>query len=168
MKSDIRKWKSLPTEKLSSRVFYPLVVLCVLVFALFWFVGYDRVFADNPNFNDPLFTDVLLVLAYLLTLASVGLGAWSAYHTISLRGKSESLNNNIPVKKIGYSVVLGSLALMILTFVFGSAHAMSVNRVVFSDWFWLKLSDMFINTSLILLLVAIGAVVFGATRYIRR
>ena len=103
MKSDIRKWKSLPTEKLSSRVFYPLVILCVLVFALFWFVGYDRMFADNPNFNDPLFTDALLVLAYLLTIASVGLGAWSAYRTISLRGKSESLNNNIPVKKIGYS-----------------------------------------------------------------
>ena len=46
--------------------------------------------------------------------------------------------------------------------------AMIINGKPFSDWIWLKVSDMFIFTSILLLVIAFGAVVFGATRYIRR
>lgn len=45
---------------------------------------------------------------------------------------------------------------------------MQVNGNEYGDWLWLKLSDMFVFTSLLMLLGAIVAVLFGATRYVRK
>ena len=45
---------------------------------------------------------------------------------------------------------------------------MSVNGHMFSDAFWLRMSDMFVNSSLLLLVLAAGVVAFGATRYYRK
>ena len=41
------------TEKLSQRVFYVLVGLCVVVFGLFYVVGYDMPYVFNPELNAP-------------------------------------------------------------------------------------------------------------------
>ena len=71
---DIAHW---PTERISQRVLYLLIALTVLVFALFYFVAYDRPFADDPSFNAPLFTDLLLVFMLLLVVLSCGLSAWA-------------------------------------------------------------------------------------------
>ena len=57
-----------PTERISQRVLYLLIALTVMVFALFYFVAYDRPFADDPSFNAPLFTDLLLVFMLLLVV----------------------------------------------------------------------------------------------------
>ncbi|MBM6993717.1 MAG: hypothetical protein I3J02_10740 [Prevotella sp.] len=168
MKLDIHQWKNSSTEKVSSRIFYPMVIVSVVVFALFWFVGHDRPYDENPNFNAPLFTDIFLFLSYLLIAATIGFGIWSVVRTMKLRGKGEAYNNNIPVKKIGYSIGIGALLLMVLSFLVGSSREMTINGVKYGDWFWLKVSDMFIYTSLILLLVAVGAVIYGATKYIRK
>ena len=54
------------------------------------------------------------------------------------------------------------------TFVLGSSGMILINGQAFTDWLWLKLSDMFIWSSATLLLCAIRAVLFGATRYIRK
>ena len=45
---------------------------------------------------------------------------------------------------------------------------MLINGENYADWLWLKLSDMFVITSLLMLVAGIGAVCFGATRYIRK
>ncbi len=139
-----------------------------MVFALFWLVGFDRPFDENPNFTAPIFTDWLLILSYLLVIATMGLGFWSVYRSLRQNGKGESYDNNIPVKKIGYTIGIGSLVLLVLSFLLGSSDTMTINGVKYADWFWLKISDMFIYTSLILMLLAIGAVIYGATKYIRR
>ena len=45
---------------------------------------------------------------------------------------------------------------------------MMVNGAHFTDAFWLRVTDMFVNTSLSLLVIAAGVVIFGATRYYRK
>ena len=45
---------------------------------------------------------------------------------------------------------------------------MLVNGNDYNDWFWLKLSDMFVLASVLLLIAAIGVVLFGVTRYVRK
>lgn len=164
----MNSWKKWPAEKLSMRVFYVLAGLSIVVFTMYWFVGYERPFADNPNFNAPLFTDVVIVLGYLFITAGVCIALWAVARALRIRGKGESYNNNIPVKKISYSVAIGVLGLLLLTFFIGSSAEMLINGVLFADQFWLKTSDMFIYTSLVLIVVAIGAVIYGATKYTRR
>jgi len=41
--------RSMHAEKLSQRVFYVLVGLCVVVFGLFYVVGYDMPYVFNPE-----------------------------------------------------------------------------------------------------------------------
>lgn len=168
MMGKIKNWKRWPVERLSMSVFYTLVALSVLIYALLWFVGYSRPFDENPNFNAPLFSNALIGWVYLLVIGTVGMVAWTVFRTLKVRGKSDSYDNNIPIKKIGYGVVFGVMALLALSFLVGSSTEMLINGTRYTTFFWLKVSDMFIYTSLVLMVIAIAMVVYGSTKYIRK
>ena len=53
-----------PTERISQRVLYLLMGIVGLVFVLFFFVGFDQPYMENPDFNAPLFTDAVLSLCW--------------------------------------------------------------------------------------------------------
>lgn len=157
-----------PAERLSSRVLYVLVGITGMVFVLFWLVGFNLPFDDDPNFTAPLFTNLLLTLIYVLTFIGIGMGVWSVLRTLKVRGKSESVDNNIPTRKISYAVVLTTLASLLLFFFAGSSRPMTVNGVSYTDGFWLKTADMFIYTSLLMIAAGVGVVVYGAMKYNRK
>ena len=164
----MNNWKKWSTERLSTRIFYVLVALCIVVFALFGLVGYNRPFDEDPNFNAPLFTDAVLILGYLFVITAIGFAIWSVVRALKMRGKGDAYDNNIPTKHISYIIVGGVAALFVVTFLIGSSSEMIINGVKFTDHFLLKVSDMFIFTSLILMVVAIASVIFGATKYTRK
>ena len=154
-------------EQVSQRIFYILIALAVLVFGLFFLVGYDMPFEENPDFNAPLFTDVLIGLMWLFLVGGIGLAIYSMWK--DYRGsRSEAVGNGVPVRRIFRITWIGLLALLVLTFALGSSAPMLINGENYADWLWLKLSDMFVITSLLMLLAGMGAVIFGATRYIRK
>lgn len=155
-------------KKLPSRVLYVLVGFIVVVFALFWLVGYDRPFDEDGNFNAPLLTDVLLVFMLILTAGACGVAVWSAIRSNKASGGGERVVNNIPVRMIGRCVAGGTALALVLTFLFGSSAPMKINGADYADTFWLKASDMFVATSLLMIVAAVGAVVYGATKYIRK
>lgn len=155
-------------RKLPSRVLYVLSGVTVLVFALFWLVGFDRPYEDDANFNAPLFTDALLVLMLLLTAGAIGVAAWSAIRSGKVNRGGERIVNNIPVRKIGLAVAVGTAVVLLLTFLSASSDPMRINGLDYTDAFWLKASGMFVSTTLMMILVAIAAVVYGATKYIRK
>ena len=132
-----------PAERLSSRVLYVLVGITGVVFVLFWLVGFNLPFG-------------------------IGMGVWSVLRTLKVRGKSESVDNNIPTRKISYAVVLTTLASLLLFFFAGSSRPMTVNGVSYTDGFWLKTADMFIYTSLLMIVAGVGVVVYGAMKYNRK
>lgn len=155
-------------KKLPSRVLYVLVGVIAVVFLLFWLVGFDMPYDEDPNFNAPLFTNVLLILMLLMTAGGIALVAWSVARSLRISGRGDDYSNNIPVKRIGYCVAGGTAFLLVLTFLLGSSAPMRINGSDFADAFWLRASDMFITTSLLLIAAAAIAVVYGSTKYIRR
>ena len=159
--------KSKSAEKISQQIFYVMIALAVIVFALFFLVGYDMPFEENPDFNAPLFTDVLIALMWIFLAVGVGLAIYSVVKDYR-RGKSEAVVNGIPVRRIFRFTWIGTLVALVLTFALGSSAPMLINGEHFADWFWLKVSDMFVVTSVVMLLAGIGTVIFGATRYIRK
>ena len=163
--NNIRHWA---TEQISQRVLYLLIALAVVVFVLFYSVGYERPFADNPSFNAPLFTDLLLALMLLLTVLAGGLSIWDVVRSVrKLRGTGNGIENNVPAARISRSVILGTIGIVVFSFLVASGREMPVNGRPYGDWIWLKVSDMFIYTSVILLFIAIAAVIYGATKYYR-
>ena len=166
-KFQFSKSKNKSAEQVSQRIFYILIALAVLVFGLFFLVGYDMPFEENPDFTAPLFTDVLIGLMWLFLVGGIGLAIYSMWK--DYRGsRSEAMVNGVPVRRIFRITWIGLLALLVLTFALGSSAPMLINGENYADWLWLKLSDMFVITSLLMLLAGMGAVIFGATRYIRK
>ena len=163
----IKHLNSWGTERLSQRLLYILVGVSAVVFALFYLVGYDLPFDENPDFNAPLFTDVLIFLMWLFLIGGVGLAVYSMVKDYR-SSKSEAVVNGVPVRRIFRITWLTLLAVLVLTFLLGGSDPMLINGENYADWLWLKLSDMFVITSLLMLLAGIGAVCFGATRYIRK
>ena len=54
VKFQFSKQKTKSAEKISQQVFYIMIGLAVLIFGLFFLVGYDLPFEENPDFNAPL------------------------------------------------------------------------------------------------------------------
>lgn len=164
-KGNIKNW---PTEKISQRVLYILIGIIVVLFALFFLIGFDMPYIDDPDFNAPLFTDLLIWFMVLLLLAAVVVAGYSLWTDYKYTGKAEKIENGVPEAKIKRYTWLGTISVLILTFVFGSSATMLVNGRNYAEWFWLKTSDMFVWTSIVLFIVAIGAVLYGATKYRRK
>lgn len=162
---EIRRW---PADKLSGRLLVVMIVLSAVIFGVFWFIGYDTPFVDDASFNAPLFTDVLLVYMYLLLAVAIVACGVSVAHGLKRRDASEAVTNGVPASRIARGSVALLVCSLLLTFVFGSSEPLKVNGVDFIDTFWLKATDMFIYTSVILIVVALGAVAYGLSGYNRR
>lgn len=160
----IRQW---PAEKIAGRVLMTLIILSAILFALFYLIGFDTPFIDDANFNAPILTDVLLAYMYLLLAATIAVCVCSVWRGLKCRNKSENIVNGIPAGKITY----GSAGLLIIsltvTFATSSAEPLKINGTDFTDTFWLKATDMLINTSILLIAVALCAVGYGLSGYNR-
>ena len=86
-------------EQISQKVFRLMIGLAVLVFGLFYLIGYDLPFDENPDFNAPLFTDVLIFLMWLFLIGGVGLAVYSMVKDYR-SSKSEAVVNGVPVRRI--------------------------------------------------------------------
>lgn len=164
----MRRLHDCSTERISSRVLYGLTGLAAVVFALFYLVGFYMPYLPDPSFNAPIFTDGVIFLMLALLLMAVSVAVAAVVKTLRKTGKGEAISNRIPVRKISMAVVIVTTGLLLLTFLLGSTGALPVNGNDFTDALWLRTADMFINTSLVLIVIAIIAVLYGATRYYRK
>ena len=155
--------RGLLPEKLARWALYGLLAVIALVFVLFFLVGYDRPYADNPNFREPLLTGVVVAFVILILFAAVVVALWSVVKTIR-RHDDKAVYNGLPVRRIAMAVTGGTLFLLVLTWLLGSKQSMIVNGHTFSDTFWLKTADMFVYSILILLAAAIVTTMFASWR----
>ena len=58
-------------SRLSHVVLIVLVALSVVVFVAFWLVGFYMPFFENPRFNAPLLTDLLIGFVYFMLLLAI-------------------------------------------------------------------------------------------------
>lgn len=155
-------------EKISKRVLYCLVAIIFAVFSLFFFCDFDRPFIDNPDFNDPLLTDVVLLLMGLMVVCGLVFALCSMFLSWKKRGKDNGIYNHISVRRNAYLVGGGTLFLLLVTFILGNSHPIQVNGEEYSHSVWLKMADMFIYSGIILICVAIIVLMVSASRYLRK
>ena len=167
VKFQFSKQKTKSAEKISQQVFYIMIGLAVLVFGLFFLVGYDLPFEENPDL-------MRLSLPYCAHPADVALPD-RRYRSGSLFDDQRLSQQQVGGCSEWHSRAshlphhmdrnFGSFAAYLL---FGRFCSDAHQWRELCDWLWLKLSDMFVITSLLMLVAGIGAVCFGATRYIRK
>ena len=160
----IARW---PAARLSAAVLYALLVVAAVVFVAFYLVGFNRPFDEDPNFNEPLLTTVVIVVMWLMLVAALVAAVLSVVRSLKVRDKQQSTLNGIPVRRLALLSGGGLLLCLLLTFLTGSSAPMLINGQRYADSMWLKVADMFINTAIILLLIAIVAVVCSNVRNAR-
>lgn len=163
-----KPWRSLTAEQQSGRIFYALIAMSALMFALFRLVGYDMPYDANPDYNAPLLAGTLISFMLLLAAAALAAMVWSAVRAWRMEGGASRIVNNIPARRISVCVAAGTAALMAATFALADTTPLRINGHAYADTFWLRTSGMFVATAALMIAAAVAAVAFGATRYIRK
>ena len=104
------------------------------------------------SFVSPAIADVMLGLMYLMIVAALGVTAYSVWHGMRNRRKGDDIINGVPAGRIGWCVAIALVACLVVTFLVGSSSPVITNGVRFTDVFWLKATDMFIYTSVLLII----------------
>lgn len=153
------------TQRLSARILMVLVGIIAVVFCAFFLIGYDNPYEENPAFNAPRLTNLIIILSYLLIIGTLALTIFSLVMAYRNRNKSVAVVNNVPAARIAYIISGGVVALLILTFLFGSSAPMVINGEQYTQTLWLKTADMFIFTAIAMLVVAIAAVAYSSIKH---
>lgn len=159
--SDLRRMTAVQTARC---VFYAVVAVSAVLFALFRFVGFDTPYDENPDYNAPLLTGTLVGFMLILVAATLALAVWSFVRAARMNRGTGRVVNNIPARRITLGVAGGTAATLLATLAASSGDALTVNGAQFADAFWLRVSGMFIGTSALMIAAAIAAVIFGTTR----
>ena len=146
---------NLPEGRVARLVLGALTSMALLIFCLFLFVGFATPSMLIPGFYEPQFTDTLLIYMYVIVtvavvimIISIGFGAWR-------RGWTIKVKCGVPVTAIVLCVLVLLVITMLTTFAMADTNAITIGGKPYEDTLWLRLSDMFINTTLVLLVVAV-------------
>ena len=115
-------------------------------------------------FVSPLIADIMLWLMYIAIAVALIVTVVSMVQTVRLRTKDEEVVNGVPRTRMAWIVVVAFLLCLVLTFLLGSYEPVRTNGNLFTDAFWLKAADMFIYTSLILIIGCFAGVVLSRFR----
>jgi hypothetical protein len=116
------------------------------------------------SFVSPFIADIMLWLMYIAIVVAVIVTIVSMARTVRLRTKDEEVVNGVPRTRMAWIVIVAFLLCLVLTFLLGSSEPVKTNGELFTDTFWLKAADMFIYTSLILIIGCSVGVVLSRFR----
>ena len=102
--------------------------------------------------------DILIILIYITLGAAITLTLWSIVRKVRTIGKVSGKRHGIPVTMINIVVNTLAIAILAVSYLIGDTETMIVNNSEYSDKIWLSVTDMFVTTGLLLLLIGIVAV----------
>lgn len=149
-------------EKISKMALYICIGIILVSFAAFLTIGYDNPVGDN---NEPILTDIIMWLMYLLVIATAGLTIWSGFRGIaSSRGTDPAASTGVP----GGKVSLITWGLFVVSMVIGIVLGLGEDAFTAADGTvttagWVTVVDAFCVSIGILLVAAAAAVVVSMT-----
>lgn len=102
--------------------------------------------------------DILIILIYITLGAAITLTLWSIVRKVRTIGKVSGKRHGIPVTMINIVVNTLAIAILAVSYLIGDTETMIVNNSEYSEKIWLSVTDMFVTTGLLLLLIGIVAV----------
>ena len=149
-------------EKISQMALYICIGIILVSFALFLTIGYDNPVGDN---NEPILTDIIMWLMYLMVIATAGLTIWSGIKGMaSSKGTDPAASTGVP----GGKVSLITWGLFVVSLVIGLVLGLGESDFKAGDGTvttagWVTVVDAFCVSIGILLVAAAAAVVVSMT-----
>ena len=149
-------------EKISQMALYICIGIILVSFAAFLTIGYDNPVGDN---NEPILTDIIMWLMYLMVIATAGLTIWSGIKGMaSSKGTDPAASTGVP----GGKVSLITWGLFVVSLVIGLVLGLGESDFKAADGTvttagWVTVVDAFCVSIGILLVAAAAAVVVSMT-----
>ncbi len=112
----------------------------------------------------PFFADLMLWLMYLAVIAAIAVTIASVVKTLRMRTKDDEVVNGVPQARIAWTTAFCFVVCLAVTWLLGSSRPLLTNGQLFTSTFWLKTTDMFIYTSIILILGCFAGVIVSRFR----
>ena len=116
------------------------------------------------NIVSPVFADIMLWLMYIAVAAALVVTGLSVLKTLRQRTKDDEIINGVPQTRIAWTVGFIFVAILVVTFLLGSSTPLITNGQWYTNTFWLKVTDMFIYTSIILILGCFAGIIVSRFR----
>ncbi len=117
-------------------------------------------------YESSAFIEVLLITLYIMLAAATALVGWSVVRSLKIRG-GKGVKDGLPVKGIAWGVFILLTGTLALTALLADTSALTINGKSYDDELWLRIGDMFIYSSGVLIIVAtlcVAASSFGLGR----
>lgn len=105
----------------------------------------------------PLFVDILLITMYVLLFATVALAVWSMVNSIRQHGTEK--DESKATRYISICVVALLILTLGISWFSADSTPLNINGKAFEDRTWLCISDMLINSSIAMILIAAACVI---------
>ena len=150
-------------EKISKYTLWAGMGISIVILLLFFVIGYDRPFEENPKFTDPLLTDALLIWTYFLTFAAVVVTIWSLIHGATTKGTGTMKETGLVAKAgtIAWGICIISLVLGLILGFISKDEQMLINGKDWNDPFDIIMTDMSLVSIIILLVVTVIATIYS-------
>ncbi|MDD7273482.1 MAG: hypothetical protein SOZ07_02000 [Prevotella sp.] len=150
----MRKKQSMSPQTISQRVLYGLIAFIAIAFVAFFFVGFNGADSGNELLGAPLLIDVLLYMIYSVLLSAVGCIAFSSCKSIKSALKNKQSYQFNREHKNSFIIFGGLFLCLFVSYLLAPSTSFSHNGMVYADTFWNKIADMFVTTSIIIMLLA--------------
>ncbi len=112
-------------------------------------------------YESSFFIESLLIAIYVMLAAAIGLVVWSALRTVRNKDRN-SMEWGFSARKTAFGVLALLVGTLIITGLLADTTPIIINGRVYDDTMWLRVSDMLIWTSGVLVVVASCCVVFAS------
>ena len=149
-------------RKISSWALIATAILSIAILALFYLGGYDAPMGVDGEWKNPTYTGELLLWGYFL----LGLCALSMLF-FGLAQFAFKFKTNPKASLMGLGVIVGFIILLVVAYTIGDPTPLpniNADSQDFNVASWLKITDMWIYTMYILIVMAIVAMVWGAVK----
>lgn len=116
------------------------------------------------GFVSAFWADVMLWLMYFMLVASLVVTGLSVWKTLRMRTKDDEVVNGVPQTRIAWTTAGCFVVCLVVTWLLGSSTPLTTNGEVFASKFWLKMTDMFIYTSVILIIGCFAGIIVSRFR----
>ena len=114
--------------------------------------------------DSSFFIDLMLWTVYVLLGIAVVAAVWSAVHGVRTHERSSDPMATRRTSMIGYTTAGLVAVIMLLTYILASTQPVVSNGKPFTDIFWLRLTDMFLFSSILLICICSAIIVAAKFR----
>ena len=112
----------------------------------------------------PFIADIMLWLMYIAVAVAIVVTLLSVVKTLRMRTKDDEVINGVPQTRIAWTTAFCFVACLVITWLLGSTDPLTTNGTLFNSHFWLKTVDMFIYTSILLIIGCFVSAIIGRFR----